>query len=340
VCGWALASLALSSGCERAPSGPAGQAEPTGLAIASQRPRREPTATPKAGADGGTLPVEVPARELSWRFEQGPFGPTDVVIVVPPVPDAAARFPVLVAFHGRGESSKGSVRGARGWLDDYLLGRAVARLEHPPLEANDFEGYVTAERLEQINGALRARPYAGLIVVCPFLPDVLSGERAWVEGERLAAFVVDTLLPRVYAKTPALATAASTGVDGVSLGGRAALLVGLSRPRAFGSVGSLQAALDVSEVERFAALAAQGLAQNPALALRLLTSDEDYFRSQNQALSAALRARAVPHALAQVKGTHSYAFNRGPGVLEMLLFHSRVLRGQLSLESGAQRFSR
>jgi enterochelin esterase-like enzyme len=71
-----------------------------------------------------------------------------------------------------------------------------------------------------------------------------------------------------------------------------------------------------------------------------LTSDEDYFQSQNQALAAALRARAVPHALAQVKGTHSYAFNRGPGVLEMLLFHSRVLRGQPSLESEAQRFSR
>jgi enterochelin esterase-like enzyme len=101
----------------------------------------------------------------------------------------------------------------------------------------------------------------------------------------------------------------------------------LSRPRAFGSVGSLQAALDASEVPRMAALAAHALEQNPRLALRLLTSDEDYFKSQNQALSAALGARTVPHVLAQVKGTHSYQFNRGPGVLEMLLFHSRVLRG-------------
>jgi iron(III)-salmochelin esterase len=290
--------------------------------------RLDATARPGDAADASVPRARVPLRELSWRFEQGPFGPTDVVIALPASADPAARFPVLVAFHGRGESSKGSLRGARGWLDDYWLGRAVTRLEHPPLASSDFEAYVSAERLEQINHALRASPYAGLIVVCPFLPDVLEGERAWEQGPRLADFVANTLLPRVYAKTPALGTAASTGVDGVSLGGRAALLVGLSQPRAFGSVGSLQAALDASEVERFASLAAHAFKQNPRLTLRLLTSDEDYFRTQNQALSAALGQRAVAHELALVKGTHSYQFNRGPGVLEMLLFHSRVLRGQ------------
>jgi hypothetical protein len=279
-------------------------------------------------ADAGAARAALEPRELSWRFEAGPFGPMDVVISVPRSPDRGARFPVLVAFHGRGESLKGSQRGARGWLDDYLLGRAIARLAQPPLAASDFEMYVSAARLEQINAALRAQPYADLIVVCPFLPDVLRRESAWSEGAALADFVVDTLLPRVYGKTPALGTAAATGVDGVSLGGRAALLVGFARPLAFGSVGSLQAALDPSEVARFAELGAQALRQNPRLALRLLTSDEDYFRSPNQELSAALRERGVPHALSQVVGTHSYQFNRGPGVLEMLLFHSRVLRGQ------------
>jgi len=314
-------------GCPRATDGSPG---PAGLEATSvpTGQRLEPATSARGGPDAGIERAEVAARELSWRFEQGPFGATDVVISVPASADPAARFPVLVAFHGREESSKGSVRGARSWLDDYLLGRAVTRLEQPPLQANDFEAYVSAERLEQINRALNARPYADLILVCPFLPDVLQGERAWAEGERLADFVADVLLPRVYAKTPAVGTAATTGVDGVSLGGRAALLVGLSRPRAFGSLGSLQAALAAEEVERFAALAAQALGQNPKLALRLLTSDEDYFQRQNQALSAALGARAVPHDLLQVKGTHSARFNRGPGVLEMLLFHSRVLRGQ------------
>jgi len=270
----------------------------------------------------------LPALELIWRFEQAPFGPTDVVISVPEAPSTDTRFPVLVAFHGRGESLKGSRRGARGWIDDYLLSRAGERLEHPPLVPADFETYVSAARLEQINAALRAQPYAGLIVVCPYLPDVLQRDAAWAAGTALADFIADTLLPRVYAKTPALGTAASTGVDGVSLGGRASLLVGFARPLAFGSVGALQAALDASEVQRFAELGARAFAQNPRLALRVLTSDEDYFRSQNQALSAALSERGVAHGFALVVGTHSYQFNRGPGALEMLLFHSRVLRGQ------------
>jgi hypothetical protein len=329
------------SSCERAP-------RTLAVAIDSQRAAHadsggKPVPGPsKYGADGGTsagnaaantLEKEeknagLPALELIWRFEQAPFGPTDVVISVPAAPSVETRFPVLVAFHGRGESLKGSRRGARGWLDDYLLSRSSERLEHPPLVPADFETYVNAARLEQIHAALRAQPYGGLIVVCPYLPDVLQRDAAWAAGTALADFVADTLLPRVYAKTPALGTAASTGIDGVSLGGRASLLVGFARPLAFGSVGALQAALDAGEVQRFADLGARALAQNPRLALRLLTSDEDYFRSQNQALSAALSERGVAHGFAQVVGTHSYQFNRGPGALEMLLFHSRVLRGQ------------
>jgi hypothetical protein len=31
--------------------------------------------------------------------------------------------------------------------------------------------------------------------------------------------------------------------------------------------------------------------------------------------------------LTRAVGTHSYRFNRGPGGLEMLLFHDRALRG-------------
>lgn len=266
-------------------------------------------------------------QELSWRFENGPFGPTEVVVSIPEPRDPAARFPVLVAFHGRGESLKGSRLGSRGWVDDYLLGRAISRLQAPPLASADFEEFVNTARLEQLNAELEERPYGGLIVVCPFLPDVLHGEEAFAQAEPLAQFVTDVLLPRVYEKTPALGTAASTGVDGVSLGGRAALLVGLSRPLAFGSIGTLQAAIDPSEVARFSELAAHAVEQNPKLALHLLTSDEDYYLDVNQKLSAALVQRSVPHRLALVVGTHSYRFNRGPGGLEMLLFHDRVLRG-------------
>ena len=334
--GIVVSSLILAA-CERAranlaptrPDGPPGQVAP----LAAREPESGPAATPirarplDAGAESGTSPgPRLAAQELSWRFEKGPFGPSDVLISVPArLP--GERFPVLVAFHGRGESQKGSRRGARGWFEDYELGRAIARLGQPPLSKGDFQGYVSDARLEQLNADLHQRPYAGLIVVCPFLPDVLKGAAAFVEMEPLGRFIVEELLPRVYDKTPALGTSRSTGVDGVSLGGRAALLVGLGRPLAFGSVGAIQAALDAKEIARFVELALRARAQNPQLALRLLTSDEDYFLAQNVALSAALTERALPHQLMRALGTHSYRFNRGPGGLEMLLFHDRALRG-------------
>ena len=294
--------------------------------------------SPAPEADAAVMPaaeerVDAPGagrgrrRELTWTFEQAPFGSTDVVISIPETADDAARFPVLIALHGRGESLKGSRRGARGWLDDYDLERAMARLGEPPLRKRDFQGYVGRDRLRRLNASLARQPYSDLIVVCPYLPDVLRRDMAFSAAEPLAAFIVDVLLPRVYAKTPALGTAASTGIDGVSLGGRASLLIGFNRPHAFGAIGALQAALDDSEVRRFAELGQRALGENPQLSLRLLTSKNDHFLRVNRQLASALSKRGVePHYL-RVLGTHSYRFNRGPGALEMLLFHDRALRG-------------
>ena len=313
-------AFALTAGCER---------ERRSSPVFFDEPRLEPDAAVTAfvSLDDGAARVGAKRRELTWTFDDGAFGSTDVVLSIPESADPSARFPVLVALHGRGESLKGSRRGARGWIDDYDLERALRRLARPPLRKGDFQGFVSRERLRQINRSLAEQPYAGLIVVCPYLPDVLRRDKAFTEAERLAAFIVDVLLPRVYDKTPAIGTPASTGIDGVSLGGRAALLVGFARPRAFGAVGALQAAIDASELERFAQLGERALAENPALSLRLLTSDKDHFLRVNERLSAKLREHGVQHRYARVQGNHSYRFNRGPGGIEMLLFHDRALRG-------------
>ncbi len=53
-------------------------------------------------------------------------------VVVLPERRADERFPVLVTMHGRGEALKGPDRGARGWVDDYALRRAIDRLAQPP----------------------------------------------------------------------------------------------------------------------------------------------------------------------------------------------------------------
>src|SRR5690606_39738438 len=118
---------------------------------------------------------------------------------------------------------------------------------------------------------------------------------------------------------------ASTGIDGVSLGGRAALLVGLSKPTAFGAVASTQAAVDKGELDRFAALASKAQHVNPGLSVRLLTSSEDYYHDVLVDLQRQFGGRGVSSELLVVQGTHSYAFNRGPGAIEMLLYHAHVL---------------
>jgi enterochelin esterase-like enzyme len=182
-------------------------------------------------------------------------------------------------------------------------------------------------RLDHINRSLRQTPYEGLIIVCPYTPDFLAGQRSLDAARPFAAFIVDELLPRVVRELPALEGPRATGIDGVSLGGRAALLVAFERPKAFGVVGALQAALNASEIRPLTERARGALQQNPSLRVRLLTSDDDFFVAENRAFSAALRGAGVHHELLVVPGPHDYEFNRGPGVYEMLLLHDRALRG-------------
>ena len=263
--------------------------------------------------------------ELTWTFDQTPLGRIDVVVVLPDR-RPLERFPLLIALHGRGEAMKGPVRGARGWVDDYALGRAIRRLSLPPLKAEDFEDIVDAKRLNLLNTQLQSRPYAGLVVLCPYTPDILAGERAFESAQPYGRFLVETVIPRARRELPVIDTPEATGIDGVSLGGRLALLSGLYQPAAFGAVATLQAAFDSSDAIRLAALGAAAKKENPRIQFRFLTSDGDYFLAANRAISAAFSASHVEHQFLVVPGPHDYIFNRGPGALEMLLFHDRALR--------------
>jgi enterochelin esterase-like enzyme len=313
-----VAALWMCVACQRTsndpPPRPAASAPPEVAVVAAV-----PSTSAAPGTSGGL-------HEVTWHYDSTPFGASEVVVAIPEGGAPDQKWPVLVAFHGRGESLRGAKRGARGWIDDYALPKTTRRLARPPLTEQDLLGFVTAEHLTELNHELAATPYRGLIVVCPFLPDILRNGRAEADGKLLAGFVVDELLPRVYRETPAIGTPASTGIDGVSLGGRAALMVGFERPEAFGAIDALQPALDDEELGRFAELAQNARAKNPMVALRLLTSDEDYFLEPTRALSHLLGVRGIAHRLDVVAGTHSYEFNRGPGGYEMLLFHDRALR--------------
>jgi enterochelin esterase-like enzyme len=269
----------------------------------------------------------LPAEERTWTFENTPVGRMNVVVILPER-TPYSKWPVLITMHGRGEALKGPERGARGWIDDYELLKVMRRVRNPPLTREDFKSFVKAPRRARLNAALKEKPWRGFIVVCPYTPDMLTGDDPFGKAPPLAQFLVDELLPRVYRETPAIGTSESTGIDGVSLGGRAAITVGLLRPRSFGVIAALQAAFHSDKAQEIAERARKAREQNPKLSFRLLTSDEDVFLGPDTAIAEALRAANVPVYFDVVTGPHDYDFNRGPGAIEMLLFHDRVLRGE------------
>lgn len=343
---FAAATLILAaSGCRdeqaQVTKHPAHSAKPQGSAAyklrvashvpnaASQPPGSQPpgsSAKPPAVASAApTAKKLVAAVEKTWVWKDTPIGEMQAVVVVPKHLEGE-RLPVLITMHGLGESRKGPEKGARGWLDDYALGSALERLQAPPITPGDLRGFA-GERLGPINVALSKQPYQGMILVMPYTPDILKGDRPFSLAEPLASFLVDTLLPRVYKETPAIGTPASTGIDGVSLGGRAALLVGLTRATSFGAVGGLQPAFDQKDATAFTSFAMAARKMNPKLQIRLLTSVGDFFLGSTKAISQALDEASVEHTLLIVPGDHSYKFNRGPGAYELLLYHDRVLHG-------------
>jgi hypothetical protein len=265
--------------------------------------------------------------ERLWDFPSSPAGPTRVGVLLPPTRAAGERWPVLIALSGWGESARGPETGVWGWAHDYELGASDAELRRPRLRREAFLGFVAPPRLEALRRDLARRPYRGLVVVTPYTPDVLD-----LDGGDLSAawgdWLVSTVLPRVRAELPVLATRGSTGIDGVSLGGLLALETGLRHPEAFGAVGSLQPAVR-RRVERVMARLAPAAARPPQR-IRLLATRQDGLTRDVTALHAAMTARGFTHEFRVVEGPHDYVFNRGAGGVEMLLFHDRALRGEPS----------
>ena len=304
-------------GCRATPEAPA-DAKGTYAALnAAEAEGAGPAgaAAPDAGTGGR-------AQVLEWSFGGDASPEARASVVLPPL-RPGERTPLLIALHGRGEARKGPELGALGWPHDYALPRAARRLRSPPLQAADFEGFVAPKRLAEHNARLARSPYRGLVVVCPYLPDLdLKSPLALRD---YGDYLKHTVLPRARRELPVLPGRASTGIDGVSLGGIVSLRAGLAHPEEYACVGSLQAAIDDPWIPELVEALRAARAREPSLKLRLLTSDRDYFRRVITATSQALRAASLDHEYLLVPGPHDYPFNRGPGALEMLLWHDLQL---------------
>lgn len=312
-------SLAGCSRCDRDASGApsvSGAASASSTIAATVLPAvvpEKPEITDAGVGARGQLKTE------TWTLP----GDGRAVAIVPAWAKPDEKLPMLFAFHGRGEANKGPALGVMGWPKDYALLRAIERVCTPPLTTQDFEGMVEAKRLAAHNDALRARPFAGLVVVCPYSPDVDLRKPAQIR--EYSEYFMKTVLPRAKKELPVLGTPSSIGIDGVSLGGALALRIGFGNPEAFGALGTLQAAIGEDQVPELTELARAARAKNPSLKLRLLTSDKDYFRRALRTASTAWRTAGIEHDFEDVPGVHDYPFNRGPGAIEMLLWHDRLL---------------
>jgi iron(III)-salmochelin esterase len=279
------------------------------------------------GGNAPPVPVSPNVRVLQWDLGPQPWGPGRAAVVVPAWAGPDERFPVVVALHGRGESMKSPAEGALGWPRDYALVRAVDRLRSPPLRDADYEGLSEPARLADTNASLARTPFGGLVVVCPWLPDVRPAATGDIGP--YTRFLLDVLLPRVRRETPALASPEATGIDGVSLGGVVALRIGLTCPDAFGAVGGIQPAFSEGQAVDWTSLAQGARARQPNLKLRLLTSHDDYFHEAVLGVDRAWTAAGVPHEFGDVVGPHDYVFNRGPGSIELLMWNDRALRDRV-----------
>jgi iron(III)-salmochelin esterase len=252
----------------------------------------------------------------------GPDGVNEQAIAIFPQ-GASAPLPIVVAFHGKGESALGPARGYRAWADDYGLDRAFAVLLAGPLTAPAFGGLVRPAELARMNELLRSRPFAGVLVVGVYTPDLLRASAP--ELDRYARWVAHDLVAAIRGQFAFASRAArEVGVDGVSLGGMVALEVGLRHPEVFGAVGSLQPAIRGRE----AGLSERAQSVGAPQAIRLASSDGDPLLPVTRKLSHELRTRKVAHELTVYPGGHDYAFNRGPGAVQLLQFHDRALRAK------------
>jgi enterochelin esterase-like enzyme len=311
-----LAALTLT-GCARCERSADGSPPPsTTKATATALP---PVVPEQPAIPEGGLGARGQVKTETWTLANDGRAVTIVPAWTPP----DEKLPMLLALHGRGEANKGPALGVMGWPKDYALLRAIERVCAPPLTSKDFESFVEDGRLAQHNEALSKRQFAGIVVVCPYSPDVDLRKPAQIRA--YSEYVMGEVIPRAKKELPVLGTPGSIGIDGVSLGGALSLRIGLGNADAFGAVGTLQPAIGVDQIPEYTELAKAARARNPRLKLRLLTSKEDFFKGAIRSTSQAWKAAGLEHDFEELPGPHDYPFNRGPGAIEMLLWHDRLL---------------
>lgn len=256
-----------------------------------------------------------------WTFPgDKPFIKRATVLAPTHLP-ADQKAPCLVLFHGLGEAKEGHESGAYAWLDRYGAASSYARLRNPPLASVHKRKDLTDARAAALNEELKANPFAGLILICPFTPNVWSFRDTPAALDALTTFVTGELLDRVGKEIPGADTS-RVGVDGCSLGGFVSLEVFLRKPERFRSFGVVQPAIGHRQIPRYV----EAIAARKGLPVHVESSTADPYLLVSKDLHAALGKASVASELIAPPGPHDQPFLRDVGSIEMLLWHDRALR--------------
>ena len=241
------------------------------------------------------------------------------------------RAPLLVLLHGLGETSSPDM-GVFAWVERYGLASAYGRLRQPPVTRTSRDATLLPDAaLATLNASLAAQPFRGMVIACPFTPNLPRAPNPPKAFDAYADWIADVVIPRARKEAPVLPDAAHTSIDGVSLGGYVAIEVFARRPEAFMAWGGVQAAFNAGRIPVYVDKLAAAAAKAPSAlrkqgVIHIETSVSDPLRDINLALSTELKKKGVPHDFVVLPGQHDQVFLREAGTLEMLLWHDRRLR--------------
>jgi pimeloyl-ACP methyl ester carboxylesterase len=271
--------------------------------------RAQAQQAPDLGEDLRNLRL-VDATERGRRF----------VLITPKYLSPGQKLPLAVLLHGLGETTNERL-GAYAWVEKYGLGSAWQRLKRAPIERTSARGEWTDERLAEVNADLAARPFRGMALVCPFMPNPTSP----ADLDAYASWIETSLLPRVRSETQVSTTAAQTYLCGVSLGGYVSLEMLTRLPGVFGAWAGVQTAVGTFATAAYAEKIARGWNGTPHPML-LLTSTQDHWRASSEALAAAFKTKNLPTTYRVIPGPHDQPWLREAGTLETLLWLDRIGR--------------
>lgn len=293
-------------------AGVMGAALPTARADEAAKRASAKAPSPPISSDLELVDIEVPGdRALGRRF----------LLCLPKHLQPGEKVPLVVLLHGLGETGDERT-GVYAWVERYGLVSAYERLRRPPIARSSKREDWTEARLGEVNVDLSRKAFRGLCLLCPFTPNIHKTPNPAASLDTYANWLAEVVIPRARKDAPVLDDAASTALDGCSLGGYMALEVFARKPDVFGALGAVQAAVGKARAAGYAQRIAIAMG-NSVKPVRLLSSQADPFLAGNQLLHSELTKRNVPCNLRVLPGPHDQPWLREAGSIEMLLFHDR-----------------